>query len=105
MATATSHKSVAFSHLHVQFAQAKSIDTTRAAKLNRSFIRSNFDALAKAWPELRTSHKSNRDGNRYPATVPANVAKAIVTRNLNVLDTPGKRTRKQQPPVEAITNA
>lgn len=104
--SASSSKSVAFSNLHVQFAQVKSIDTTRAAKLNRSFIRSNFDALAKAWPELKSSHKSNRDGNRYPATVPANVAKAIVTRNLNVLDKPSaSRTRKMQPPKEAIVES
>lgn len=101
-----SSKSVAFSHLHVQFAQAKSIDTTRAAKLNRSFIRSNFDALAKAWPELKASHKANRDGNRYPATVPANVAKAIVTRNLNVLDKPrASRTSKMQPAKQDLVEA
>jgi hypothetical protein len=95
-------KNVLFSSLHVKYAESKSIDVTRAAKLNRSFIRANFDALAKAWPELRESQKSNKDGNRYPSTCPANVAKAIVTRNLNVITT--ERVSKQQPPREAIVN-
>lgn len=100
-------KPVLFSSLHVRYAETKSIDTTRAAKLNRTFVRSNFEALAKHWPELKQSGKNNRDGNRYPATVPSDVAKAIVTRNLNVLDAPAKasRTRKMQPPVEAIVSA
>lgn len=98
-------KSVLFSSLHVQYAEAKSIDTTRAAKLNRTFVRSNFDALASHWPELKAAGKSNRDGNRYPSTLPRDVAKAIVTRNLNVLDAPKRKTptRKMQPPIEAVT--
>lgn len=75
-------KPVAFSSIHVRFAASKGIDTTRAAKLNRSYIRSNFDTLVKVWPELKKSQKQNRDNNRYPATIPANVADAIVKRTL-----------------------
>lgn len=75
-------KAVPFSSIHVAFAKVKGIDATRAAKLNRSYIRSNFDDVCAAWPELRKSQKANRDGNRYPATIPANVAKLIVTRSV-----------------------
>ena len=70
------------SSLHVQFASRKGIDVTRAAKLNRSYIRSNFDVIAKQWPELAKSQKQNRDSNRYPDTIPASLAKAIVTRSV-----------------------
>lgn len=77
-----SAKSVPFSNIHVAFGKAKGVDVTRAAKLNRSYIRSNFDDVCRVWPELRTSHKANRDGNRYPQTIPANVADMIVKRNV-----------------------
>jgi hypothetical protein len=77
-----SAKMVPFSSCHVTFAKAKGIDVTRAAKLNRSYVRSNFDAVAKVWPELRKSQKVNRDGNRYPSMVPAKVADMIVKRTV-----------------------
>jgi len=75
-------KDVPFSSCHVRFAQRKGIDVTRAAKLNRSYVRSNFDALTEVWPKLKASQKQNRDSNRYPDTVPAKVADAIVTRSI-----------------------
>lgn len=75
-------KPVTFSSIHVKFASAKAVDVTRAAKLNRSYIRSNFDALVKVWPELKQSQKQNRDNNRYPATIPAKVADMIVKRQI-----------------------
>jgi len=77
-----SSKTVPFSSCHVRFAEAKGIDTTRAAKLNRSYVRSNFDALTSLWPALKESQKKNRDSNRYPSDIPANVAEMIVTRSL-----------------------
>lgn len=86
-------KSVQFSSLHVKYANAHQLDVTRAAKLNRSFVRSNFETLVKHWPELKAAHKQNRDGNRYPATIPANVADAIIARNVGKLDKP-RATRK-----------
>lgn len=73
-------KDVAFSSIHVRYATAKGIDVTRAAKLNRSYVRSNFDALAKQWPALKASQKQNRDNNRYPDVIPAKVADMIVKR-------------------------
>lgn len=75
-------KAVKLSSCHVRFATAKGIDVTRAAKLNRSYIRSNYDTLLKVWPALRASQKQNRDSNRYPDTIPAKVADMIVKRTL-----------------------
>ncbi len=72
---------VAFGSIHVRTAKSRNVDVTRAAKLNRSYIRSNFDELVKVWPELKKSGKDNRDGNRYPATIPAKVADMIVARH------------------------
>jgi hypothetical protein len=80
--TSRSDKLVKFSSIHTRFASAKGIDTTRAAKLNRSYVRSNFDAIAKQWPELRKSQKINRDSNRYPEMIPAKLADAIVKRSV-----------------------
>ena len=77
-----STKLIPLSSCHVTFAKSKSIDVTRAAKLNRSYMRSNYDALLKVWPDLRKSHKVNRDGNRWPAMIPANVADQIVKRTI-----------------------
>jgi hypothetical protein len=81
-AKATTRKPVAFSSIHVAFGKAKGVDVTKAAKLNRSYIRNNFDAIARVWPELRKSQKENRDGNRYPTMIPAHVADMIVKRNV-----------------------
>jgi len=73
---------VPFSTCHVRFASRKGIDTTRAAKLNRSYVRSNFAQLVTLWPALKQSQKQNRDSNRYPDTIPAKVAEMIVTRSV-----------------------
>jgi hypothetical protein len=81
-ATRKPRKDVPFSSCHVRFASSKGIDVTRAAKLNRSYVRSNFDALVKQWPALRASQKKNRDNNRYPEMIPAHVADQIVKRAL-----------------------
>lgn len=78
----TTPKAVKTSSMHVTFAKAKGIDVTRAAKLNRSYIRSNYDVIVKQWPALRASQKQNRDSNRYPDTIPSGLAKQIVTRTV-----------------------
>lgn len=70
------------SSLHVKFASRKGVDVTRAAKLNRSYIRGNFDVIVKQWPALAKSQKQNRDSNRYPDTIPAKLAEQIVTRSV-----------------------
>jgi hypothetical protein len=81
---APSAKLVPLSSCHVRFAKIKGIDVTRAGKLNRSYMRSNFESLTKIWPDLRKSQKINRDGNRWPEQVPAKVANMIVTRTVPV---------------------
>lgn len=93
-------KSVPFGHIHTMFAQKKGVDTTKAGKLNRSFIRSNFDVIAKAWPELAKSGKNNKDGNRYPSHMPITVANAIVARDLAKLAKPRKA---RAPKVTTVT--
>lgn len=75
-------KAVKFSSVHVTFGKSKGIDVTRAAKLNRSYIRANFDVIAKQWPALRASQKANRDSNRYPDMIPSGLAKQIATRTV-----------------------
>jgi len=95
-------KSVQFSSIHVKFANANGIDVTKAAKLNRSFIRSNFDKLVTHWPELKAAQKVNRDGNRYPVTIPENVANAILKRNVTLL---AKKRAPRKPKAEVTPTA
>lgn len=73
---------VPFSSIHTSFASKRGVDVTRAAKLNRSYIRANYDVIVKQWPALRASQKANRDSNRYPDRIPAALATAIVTRSV-----------------------
>ena len=75
-------KSVATSSINVRFAKVKGIDETRAGKLNRSYMRSNYAVLIKIWQELRKSQKVNRDGNRWQTSMPAKVADMIVKRQI-----------------------
>lgn len=75
-------REVPFSSIHTSFASRKNVDVTRAAKLNRSYIRANYDVIVKQWPALRKSQKANRDSNRYPDRIPSALAKAIVTRTV-----------------------
>ena len=75
-------KPVLFSSCHVRFASATNIDVTRAAKANRDYVRRNFEAVCKVWPELAKSTKVNRDGNRYPVMIPAAAADMIVKRSV-----------------------
>ena len=77
-----SRKPVSFSSCHVRFAKAHNIDETRAAKANRDYVRRNWEHVCKAWPDLRKSTKVNRDGNRYPVTLPATAADMIVKRTV-----------------------
>jgi hypothetical protein len=70
-------KSVKLSEVIVGFARKRGLsDTTKAGKILRSSIRSNYDHLRGefAWPP---EEKENRDGNRYPP-MPESLAKVIV---------------------------
>ena len=75
-----STKLVPTSTIHVRFAKLSGKNTTDAAKANRNYMRSNFEPIAKRWPELRKSHKANRDGNRWPTMIPSSLADDIVKR-------------------------
>lgn len=62
----------------VGFAAKRNLsDTTKAGKILRSAIRSNYDHLRVTfnWPP---EEKENRDGNRYPP-MPEALAQVIVT--------------------------
>lgn len=75
-------KDVPLSSCHVKYGAAKGIDVTRAAKQNRSYMRTNFDTLVKQWPALKTSGKQNADNMPWPSTIPAELAEKIVKRQL-----------------------
>ena len=77
-----STKLVPTSTIHVRFAKLSGKNTTDAAKANRNYMRSNFEPIAKRWPELRKSHKANRDGNRWPTMIPSSLADDIVKRTV-----------------------
>lgn len=71
-------KTVKLSEVIVGFAAKRQLsDTTKAGKILRSSIRSNFDHLRVTfnWPP---EEKDNRDGNRYPP-MPESLAREIVT--------------------------
>lgn len=79
MATRTkSTDTVTPSKVYAQVASAKEIDTSRAGKLTRSFIRRHDADLRKAfnWPPKAKGHA---DGNRY-TEMPSECAKYIVSR-------------------------
>jgi len=69
---------VRLSEVIVGFAAKRNLsDTTKAGKILRSSIRSNFAHLQSefGWPP---EEKENRDGNRYPP-MPKALAEVIVT--------------------------
>lgn len=71
-------KTVKLSEVIVGFAAKRNLsDTTKAGKILRSAIRSNFPHLQATynWP---SEQKANRDGNRYEP-MPASLAHEIVT--------------------------
>lgn len=74
----TDAKTVKLSDVIVKFAAKRQLsDTTKAGKILRSAIRSNYSHLQSEfnWPP---EEKENRDGNRYPP-MPAALAEVIVT--------------------------
>jgi len=74
----TNTKTVPLSQVIVGFAKTRNLsDTTKAGKILRSSIRSNFPHLQEkyGWP---SEQKQNRDGNRYEP-MPESLATEIVT--------------------------
>jgi len=60
---------VTLSSVYAKVASKKSIDTTRAAKLVRSRMRSNFDKVVELSPNVAKAKQSANDGNRWPTHV------------------------------------
>jgi hypothetical protein len=64
-----------------QIARKNGGDETKAGKAMRSRIRANFPDVSHPanWKALHDARKVNRDGNRYPRTMPRHVAEFLVT--------------------------
>jgi hypothetical protein len=60
---------VTLSSVYASKAKALNIDTTRAAKLVRSRMRSNFAAMVKADARIGKAKKAANDGNRWPKAI------------------------------------
>lgn len=69
---------ITLSSVYAKYAAKKDIDTTRAAKLVRSRLRSNFDKVCEFDSGVRLLKKSANDGNRWPATVSKELADFIL---------------------------
>lgn len=86
MATSTSRKKTAapksdtvkLSSIYATVASRKGIDTTRAAKLVRSRLRSNFAKVCELSPNVTQAKQSANDGNRWPAEVTSDLASFIL---------------------------
>lgn len=60
---------VTLSSVYAKVAAKRSIDTTRAAKLVRSRLRSNFAEVCKLSPNVTKVKQAANDGNRWPSEV------------------------------------
>jgi hypothetical protein len=69
---------VTLSSVYATVASRKSIDTTRAAKLVRSRLRSNFAKVCELSPNVTKAKQSANDGNRWPTHVTRDLAEFIL---------------------------
>lgn len=65
---------VTLSSVYAKHAAKRSIDTTRAAKLVRSRLRSNFAKVCELSPNVTKAKQSANDGNRWPSHVTKDLA-------------------------------
>lgn len=65
---------VTLSSVYAKHAAKRSIDTTRAAKLVRSRLRSNFAEVCKLSPNVTKAKQSANDGNRWPTHITKDLA-------------------------------
>lgn len=70
----TATKTVKLSSVYAKYATKRSIDTTRAAKLVRSRMRSNFDRVCELDPNIAKAKEKANDGNRWPADISKDLA-------------------------------
>lgn len=69
---------VKLSSIYATVASRKGIDTTRAAKLVRSRLRSNFEKVCELSPNVTQAKQHANDGNRWPADVTQDLADFIL---------------------------
>lgn len=62
-------KTVKLSAVYATYAAKRDIDTTRAAKLVRARLRSNFDKVVTLDPNIAKVKSKANDGNRWPAEI------------------------------------
>ena len=73
-----SDDNVTLSSVYATVASRKSIDTTRAAKLVRSRLRSNFAKVCELSPNVKQAKQSANDGNHWPTHVTRDLADFIL---------------------------
>lgn len=78
MTKSTKTATVSLSSIYTKYAAKREIDTTRAAKLVRARLRSNFEKVCELDSNVAKVKKSANDGNRWPAEVNAEVADFIL---------------------------
>jgi len=69
---------VKLSSIYATVASRKSIDTTKAGKLVRSRLRSNFAKVCELSPNVAQAKQSHNDGNRWPEYVTKDLADFIL---------------------------
>lgn len=70
---------VTLSSVYAAKANKSGIDTTRAAKLVRSRLRSNFAEVCKLDPSIAKAKKAANDGNRWPTHITRDLARFILS--------------------------
>lgn len=74
----TSDNMVTLSSVYAKKAAKLNIDTTRAAKLVRSRLRSNFAKVIELSPNVKQAKQSANDGNRWPTHVTKDLAEFVL---------------------------
>jgi hypothetical protein len=70
---------VTLSSVYAKKAAKLNIDTTRAAKLVRSRLRSNFAKVIELSPNVKQAKQSANDGNRWPTHVTKDLAEFVLS--------------------------
>lgn len=68
---------VTLSSVYAKYAAKRSIDTTRAAKLVRARLRTNFAKVCELDPNVAKVKSKANDGNRWPSTISKSLAEFL----------------------------
>lgn len=74
----TNTTTVKLSAVYAKYATKRDIDTTRAAKLVRARLRSNFPKVIELDPSIAKVKSKANDGNRWPAEISKPLADFIL---------------------------